>query len=471
MANGTLVIPYEGTRRADVGVRDGCIVAIQDRIAPADADRVVDATGRHVFPGAVDSHFHLGIYRPLAEDVGSETASAVAGGVTTVVSYFRTGQHYLNKSGPYREIYPEVLATVAGRAHTDYGFHIAVMTAAQLDEVPWLVDQGVGSFKYYMFYRGMDLVGRSGAAGAYTMAESYDLGHLYRLMERVADAAHAQRNRGRVSLSVHCENADLIRVFMEDAKRAGLRGLEAWHRARPPLSERLSIAEATLLADAAGCPVNLLHLSSADALAAATEARSRYPGLDVRAETTLHHLALTVDQGGVNAKVNPPIRTKDDVEALWRGVASGEIDTVASDHACCMSAEKGDDVWSALLGFGGTALLYPILISEGHHRRGVALARIAELASATPARLFGLAPRKGALAVGADADLAIVELDREREVTVEALHSAQDHTPFAGMRVRGWPTQTVLRGEIAYDEGKVAPPRGEYVKRPAGTRA
>src|SRR5205823_13551577 len=138
--------------RCNVGVRDGRITALADAIASRDAAEVIDARGKLVLPGAVDSHFHIGIYRDLAVDAASETRSALVGGVTTVVSYFRTGSHYLNRSGTYREIFPEVLAATHGHAFTDYGYHIAIMTSQQVDEVDWLVrEMGVGSFKYYMF--------------------------------------------------------------------------------------------------------------------------------------------------------------------------------------------------------------------------------------------------------------------------------------------------------------------------------
>jgi dihydropyrimidinase/allantoinase len=415
----------------------------------------------------VDSHFHIGIYRDLATDAESETASALAGGVTTVVSYFRTGSHYLNKSGPYRTIFPEVVAATEGHAHTDFGYHIGIMTSEQLDEVEWLVGEGVASFKYYMFYKGLNLTSDSTRGTAYTMSDAYDLGHLYLLMQQVAAAAARHRARGRVSLSLHCEQAELIRVFIEQVKRAGPAGLEGYHHSRPPLTERLSMAEAMVLADATRCPVNLLHLSSAEAVAAAGSSRRQHPHLDIRLETTLHHLALTWDTaGGILGKVNPPIRTADDREALWEAVLDGRIDTVVSDHACCAEEDKARDLWSALPGFGGTALLYPYLLSEGP-RRGLSLPRVVELASANPARAFGLYPRKGTLAVGSDADLVVLDPEREQTVTPEVLHSAQDFTPFAGMRVKGWPVATLLRGQVVYRDGQViGRPAGRYLKRP-----
>ena len=175
--NGTVVFPFVGAVRCDVGIRDGRIAALADSIASADADTVIDARDKLVLPGGVDSHFHIGIYRDLAADASSETASALTGGVTTVLSYFRTGQNYLNKSGPYRTIFPEVVAATTGHAYTDFGYHIGVMTTEQLDEVDWLVGaQGVASFKYYMFYKGLNLTSDSTRGSAYTMAETYDLG-------------------------------------------------------------------------------------------------------------------------------------------------------------------------------------------------------------------------------------------------------------------------------------------------------
>lgn len=471
---GTAVVPYLGTLRCDVGMREGRIAALADAIAPGEAGEVVDARGRLVLPGAVDSHFHIGIYRDLARDAESETRSALAGGVTTVLSYFRTGQHYLNKTGPYRTIFPEVVAATTGHAYTDFGYHVGVMTTAQLDEVDWLVgEQGVGSFKYYMFYKGLNLTSDSTRGTDYTMSDHYDLGHLYRLMVEVAAASRRHGARGRVSLSLHCEQAELIRVFIEEVKRAGPGGLEGYHRSRPPLTERLSIAEAMVLADATRCPVNLLHLSSAEAVAAGTQGRRESPHLDIRLETTLHHLALThATAGGILGKVNPPIRTEADREALWRAVADGSIDTVVSDHACCSEADKGEDLWKALPGFGGTALLYPYLFSEGHRRRGLSLARVVELASANPARAFGLYPKKGTIAVGSDADLVVLDPEREQVVAPEVLHSAQDFTPFAGLRIRGWPTDTLLRGEPVF-HGGVLPgrPSGQYLRRPVALHA
>jgi dihydropyrimidinase/allantoinase len=465
---GRVVLADVGEFAADIGVRDGRVAAVAEDLPPSEGDAVEDATGKVVLPGAVDAHFHIGIYQPLAEDAFAETRSSLVGGVTTVISYFRTGSHYLNKTGPYREIFPEVLEQTAGRAHTDFGYHLAPMTSEQVDEVDWLVSRkGVASFKYYMFYQGLNLAADSTDAAAYTMADSYDLGHLYAIMEAVAAAGATVP--GRVSLSVHCEQPELLTYFIDRVRSSGRpQDLAAYSDSRPALAERVAIGEAVELAAATGCPVNLLHLSSGEALQAAIRARAEHPDLDIRLEATLHHLALSHEElSGLGAKVNPPIRSREDINTLWTGVELGWIDWVASDHACCMSDQKGEDLWPALPGFGGTALLYPALLSEGHHRRGLPLEQIVRLASTNPARAYGLYPRKGTIAVGSDADLTIVDLEREQTVGPELLLSRQDHTPFDGVAVRGWPQVTILRGRIVYRDGDVlGDPSGRYLERP-----
>ncbi|GII86111.1 dihydroorotase-like protein [Sphaerisporangium siamense] len=468
---GTVVLPYHGEVRADLAVRDGKVAALADDIAASEAGEVVDAAGKVVLPGAVDAHFHLGIYRDLALDAYEETRSSLVGGATTVLSYFRTGSHYLERTGPYKEIFPEVLDRVAGRAWTDYGFHLAPMTVEQISEIPFLVEEhGVTSFKYYMFYKGFDLAANSRDARAFTMGDEYDLGHLYLILEQVA-AVQKARPDLRLSLSLHCEQSELMRVFIDRVRAQGdPQTLRAYHEGRPPLTERVAIGEATTLASHTGTNVNLLHLSSQEAIEAVVQARGSYGGADMRAETTLHHLCLDHDtldaRGGLGGKVNPPIRTKADNEALWRRVADGTVDWVASDHACCMEAEKGEELWPARPGFGGTALLYPVLFSEGHLRRGLSLTRVAELASANPARAYNLWGRKGSLAVGFDADLTVVDPGLTQTVTTERCLSGQDHCPFEGVDLTGWPVTTVVGGQVRFRDGDVVgEPAGRYAHR------
>jgi dihydroorotase-like cyclic amidohydrolase len=471
--NGTVVFPYQGEVRCEIGIKEGKIATISDSIDSNLGEQVLDAKGKYVFPAAIDSHYHVGIYRPHSEDAESESRTALVGGVGTIISYFRTGHHYLNKTGPYKEIFPEVLELSKGHFYTDYCYHIAPMTTPQLDEVQWLVEEaGVTSFKFYMFYKGLTLAADSTKGSEYTMAENYDLGHLYELMTRVAQMAEKYRGKTRISLSLHCENSELIRVFIERVKKQGLTGLKAYSEARPPLTEKLSVYEAAILADATGCPINLLHLSSREALQAGIDVRRAYPNHDIKLETTLHHLALDYEELeksgiGMRAKVNPPIRTRQHSEFLWEGIIKGHVDTVVSDHACCGEEHKKKGVWESLPGFGGSSILYPIMLSEGTHKRRIPLARIAELVSANPAKIFGLHPKKGCIAIGSDADFTVIDMNVEKPIRAEELLSAQDHTPFEGFIAKGWSTQTIVRGRIMFDNGKVSEEKcGQFIKRP-----
>jgi dihydroorotase (multifunctional complex type) len=472
VVGGNVVLPGRGPLLADVGIKGGSVAAIGEDLSTNDADEAIDAGGKLVLPGAVDAHFHLGIYRDITEDTRSETLSSLAGGVTSVISYFRTGSHYLEKSGPYAEIFPEVLGATEGHSRVDYGYHLAPMVGEQISEIERLVEtDGVTSFKYYMFYKGLDLAGASSDASGYTMSENYDLGHLFEIMEQVARAQNGRTDGSRVSLSIHCEQPELIRVFSERVKEEGhLSGLEAYSASRPTLTEHLAVAEVAVLAGHTRCPINLLHLSSEEALEAALELKALNPYLDARLETTLHHLALTYENyNDQRGKVNPPIRAHSDVDALWRGVARGEIDWICSDHACCSEEHKEGDLWQALPGFGGTALIYPFILTEGP-KHGLSLQRCVELVSTNPARAYGLSPRKGAISVGADADLAIVDMDVIQPVTSERLHSAQEYTPFEGMELTGWPVRTLLRGQSVFSDGEpVGEPAGTYLKRPLTT--
>jgi dihydroorotase-like cyclic amidohydrolase len=464
---GLVVIPGVGAQVADVAIREGRFAAIADEIPPAMAEQVLDASGKFVFPGAVDSHFHVGIYRPLDLDARSESASALKGGVTTIISYFRTGHYYLNKTGPYSQIFPEVLSLSSGNFYTDYAYHLAPMTASHLDEISGLAESGVSSFKYYMFYKTLTLAADAVAGARETGNEAYDLGHLYEIMDRVADLNRRQPGL-RYSVSVHCENPEIIRVFIERVKRMGIDGLEAYHLARPPFGEHLAIIEAAAIARATGSPMNVLHLSSSEALETVKAIRLQWPELDVVAETTLHHLGLTYEKaGGILGKVNPPIRTQRDADALWEGIRAGHIQSVASDHACCSREDKGTELWSAVPGFGGTALLYPLLISEGHFKRGISLDKLVQTVTANPARIFGLYPQKGTIAVGSDADLAIMDPSITFTVQASGLDSAQDFTPFQGMQLRGQITHTILRGRVAMGpDGRRGEPQGSFLARP-----
>ncbi|MEU8052045.1 dihydroorotase [Micromonospora haikouensis] len=464
------------TETVDIGVTAGTVTRVAPGLDPADAATVHDGQGKLAFPGVVDAHQHWGIYNPLAEDTASESRASAQGGVTTALTYMRTGQYYLNRGGRYEDFFPDVLAASAGRSHIDYGFHLAPMMREHIDELPDLVDRfGVTSFKIFMFYGGHGLHGRSADQNSFLMipeGERYDYAHF----EFVMRGVQAARERfpelaDQISLSLHCETAEIMSAYTRQVEQEGrLRGLEAYHASRPPHSEGLAVSIASYLAHETGLPtINLLHLSSAKALDAALRMAEAFPHIDFRREVTIGHLLADITTAhGLGGKVNPPLRPRADVEALWAHLLDGRVDWVVSDHACCRDevkfGEPRDDVFVAKSGFGGAEYLLPGLLTEGR-RRGLPLSRVAELTSWNPARRFGLAG-KGAVAEGYDADLCLVDTDHTWTVRAADSESTQEYTPFEGFELTARVTDTFVRGEHVLVDGKVTgSPQGRYVPR------
>jgi allantoinase len=468
--------------RVDIGIRDGRFVRIEPEIPIASARTAYDGRGRLAFPGVVDAHTHAGIYAPLTDDAFSESRAAVTGGVTTMLTYFRTGQYYLNRGGTWSEFFPEVLRQSAGRYWCDYGYHLAPIEARHVDEMEWLASaHGVPSFKIFMFYGGYGLHGTADrdAQRRFLMLghdDSYDLAHFEFVMRSAARLAQRSPDlAATASVSLHCEVADILNAYTKLVQRDGrTQDLRAYSAARPPHSEGLGVWIAAYLAHETACRnVNLLHLSSRKALEAAVTAARALPHIDFRREVTIGHLLLDCDSASIWAKVNPPIRPREDVEYLWSAIFDGTVDWVVSDHACCsrelkVAADGPGDMWLAKAGFGGTEYLLPALLSEGQHR-GLPYHRIAELTSFNPARRFGLGS-KGDVALGYDADLALVDPDRRVTIRASDSPSAQGYTPFEGIEITGRVEATFLRGAMVFDGDRiVGTPRGEYQRRPRPT--
>src|ERR671934_1641626 len=476
--NVRVVRPGESAaREADIAIAGEKFVRIAPNLG-ADAASVYDGKGRLAFPGVVDAHMHTGIYAPLAEDAVSESRAAAQGGVTTSLNYFRTGQYYLNKGGPYLDFFPEVLRLSQGRFHVDYGYHLAPMDATHIREIPDLVERhGVASFKIFMFYGSHGLHGRSDSQRDFLMIgpeERYDYAHFEFIMRGVQAARERFPAKAtQISLSLHCETAEIMTAYTKLVEsESKLQGLAAYHAARPPHSEGLAVFIASYLANEAALPkINLLHLSSRKALTAALQMQEVFPHIDFRREVTIGHLMLDVTaKGGVLAKVNPPIGPREDVEYLWEQLLAGKIDWVVSDHACCRHETKVakhafGNIWLAKSGFGGTEYLLPALVSEGA-KRGLAYNRIAELTSRNPAQRFGL-HSKGDIAEGLDADVVLVDPKESWTIRAAGSASTQGYTPFEGIELSARVKATFLRGELVCENGNVlGAPRGKYLHRP-----
>lgn len=429
---GTVVLPERGGHPADLAITDGRVAALLSPGAAAPAREVIDATGLHVLPGLVDPHTHLEL--GTGERRYAETESAAIGGVTTVMTYLTTAK-------PYGELYREEHRLAARDAVTDVVLHLGLAAGAHLDHVEeYVTGFGLTSFKHFMHFKG--------AEGAYMGADGTDDGHLHELMRKVAAFPG-------VTLNVHAENIEIVWRLTDQCKREGRADLAAYTASRPAHVEAEKIAAVAVLAAATGARVYFVHVTSALSIEVYRRVRSLAPGRTF-IETCPHYLTHTQDSDvGVLAKVNPPVRTERDIDALWSAIADGTVHTIGTDHVARTADHKRGDVWTASAGFPGMATLLPVLLSEGAHRRGVPLARIVELTSYNPARIFGLHPRKGTLLPGADADVTLVDLGLRKRVRAAELGSQAGFSIYEGWDLTGWPVRTMVRGVTVMQDGKI----------------
>ncbi len=443
VTGGRAVLPGAGVVEADVAIHDGRIGAI---LAPGhgqQATETIDAGGLHVLPGLVDPHVHFGLGHP--EDWATESRAAAQGGVTTVLNYIQSARSYRLEE-------PEERARASASSVIDFAIHPIVMNEEHLSEVDaYVAEHGIYSFKYFANFKGDE--------GAYMGVEGTDTGFFYALCRAVARHPEAL-------VAVHPENIETIWRLLPEVRESGAEGLPAWNAARPDFVEAHDIFTALLFGRHTGCRMYIPHLTCAEGLDLVR--RHRAAGWEITAETCAHYLTHTEDSPvGTLGKVNPPLRTERDVEALWEGIADGAIDTVGSDHNSRPRARKEGSIWSVSAGFTGVTTLLGVLLSEGYHRRGIPLERLVEVSATNPARVFGLAPRKGAIAVGADADLVLVDLDAEVVVDAADCDSRSDFSIYDGWTLRGRPTATLVRGTTVMRDGDVVAPagHGEWVPR------
>ncbi|UHC19968.1 dihydroorotase family protein (plasmid) [Methylobacterium currus] len=450
---GDAVLPGRGRTACDIAVRDGRIAAILAPGAPAAAAAVLDARGLVVLPGAIDVHLHLGHGRDIARprvpaDAAQESAAAAAGGITCFIPYLMT-------SDPFASVLPEVIGVTEAGSRIDFGYHPIISTEAQLAEVEACArEHGAPTFKIFMNNRGGE--------GARLGLPDIDDGFLLRLCEAAARAG------GMVC--PHPETIELAWVTRERAKAAdpdGTGGLATWNASRPPFVEADAVQRAGFIARTAGAPLYVVHTSSAEALAAGL--RQREAGARLYLETCPHYLTHDTGwDGGDTGKINPPLREAADREALWAGILSGAIDTVATDHVHRGLDAKAGGIWAASPGCPGLETLLPVLLTEGYHARGLDLARVVDLVATRPAQIMGLGHRKGAIAPGLDADLALVDLDAGWTLTREDVHSSAGYSIYEGRRFQGRVLHTLVRGRTVLRDRALqddAVGSGRYVPR------
>jgi len=447
IAGGKLVTPH-GIVAAALAVKDERIVAIGDPESLPRAAETIDCAGKYVLPGLVDPHVHLGGGRPLSEIFASETASAAIGGVTTILQYRRSDTTFF-------DTFPPELELARTRMRVDTQFHFIISTMEQVEEIPrYAAEFGVTSFKFYMggYEPGNPI-------GLVTVNDAL----LYAAMERIRELGpHAW-------CMVHCEDDSLVSHLTAQVKSRGGQDLAAYTESRPDFVEEQDLLRAIWLADLQECPLYVPHTTVGMAVDAAAESRRK--GHTVVLETCPHYLALTADdcrlsaEGSGVGKVAPALRNHEHQAELWRGLREGWISTIGSDHVPIAKTGKG--FWEEAPGFAGLATMLPVLLTEGVLKGRITLEKVAETMAYNPARLFGLYPRKGALQVGSDADLVVIDLEREVAVGPEVIQS-DFVSAFEGVRLLGWPTLTMRRGEVIYRDGEVLaqPGSGQVVVKP-----
>lgn len=450
IVNGAVVIPGADPAPIDIAVTDGIIASLAEPGSITGATQVVDATGLHVFPGAIDPHIHLGGYQPLETDTEPGTRLAALGGVTTLVNYFKA-------TGSYLDLVPEYIDTFERDSHIDAAFHLQLLTEPHLLELETTTRRfGITSYKINLAWKGRE-------KAVFDSDRPVDNGWVWSVMEAMKEI-----DAEKMVLNVHCENQELKNEAKRRIADEMTPDLGFYERLAPDFSETDSVLSMMLLARVTGVTTYLVHLSSNLTMQALELPWAEQDNLI--GETCSHYLMHTTDSAaGLGLTVSPPVRHQQDQDALWKALADGRLQTVGSDSNPILSDTKmGDgEFWSVKPGFDSVGLIVPSLLDGGYHKRGMGLGRIAQIMAESPAKIFGLYPKKGTIATGSDADLVLVDLDKESTVGREATAEHSDFSVFAGMDLRGWPVATISRGELIAQDGQMLsePGRGKYLRR------
>jgi dihydropyrimidinase len=465
---GGRVATASDTVACDVGIRGGKIVALGEDLGTA--DEVIDARGRLVLPGGIDSHVHLsqpsGPGIVMADDFESGTRAAAFGGNTLVMPFCMQ-----QKGQSLRQAVKDYHALAEGRCHIDVSFHLIISDPTPQvlgQELPALVGDGYTSFKVFMTYQDLALS---------------DI----QLLEVFSTA----RETGALVM-VHAENYDAIRFLTERLERAGNTAPRFHATSRPIPVEREATHRAISLAQLVDVPIMIVHVSNGESMEQIRWAQSR--GLKVFGETCPQYLVLTEkDLDGLNMEgakyvCSPPPRDEASQKACWLGLETGVFQVYSSDHC----PFRYDSPQGKLVPRGRTSFQWvpngipgvetrlPILFSEGVVKGRITLNQFVGLTATNHAKMYGLHPKKGTIAVGADADIAIWDPDRKVTIRQEILHHGSDYTPYEGLEVTGWPVTTIVRGETVVRDGALVGSRsaGQHVSRerspyaaPAGTPA
>lgn len=461
VAGGTVVTP-EGRFAADVVAEDGRIVAIQEPGRPTDADERLDARGLLVFPGFIDPHVHSrdpGI--TAKEDFAHATTAALAGGLTTIFEMPNAVPPVTTGA-----IFDQRVAEHEAVAAVDFGLWGQAIGDENLDDLADLVGRGAVGIKLFWGYA-LDretkrLVYTAGDTDPADVIQPPDIGGVRRIVERIADAGGL--------FSAHCEEAGII-AAAEAALPNGIQTYDDLLAARPAVAEVVAVSAATEFARETGCRLHIVHVSARRTVELLRVAQAE--GVDVTGEACAHYLVLDdrdVERVGTGMKVYPPIRTADDQRALWTGLADGTLSVLASDHAPHTPEDKALPLGAQPAGMQAIETLVPLILDRMTAGQ-LTPTQVAALLSANTARTFRVDHRKGAVAVGHDADLTLVDPEREWRIDQAKLHAKHRISVFDGFTGRGAAVASVIRGRVAMrDNEPVGDPAGRFVAaRPKGS--
>lgn len=449
--NGVIVTATD-TYAADVGITGDTVAAIGKGLPTDGAQRILDAKGHYVMPGGIDVHTHLDMPfggTTSADDFQTGTIAAAHGGTTTLIDF---AIQYKGQS--LRTAFDTWMKKAEGKAVTDYAFHCIItdLGSAQMDEMKQLVGEGVSSFKLFMAYPGVFML---------------DDATIFKAMTIAAQCGGL--------ICMHAENGGAIDVIVQRALAEGKKAPKFHALTRPTTAEAEATSRAIALAEMAGAPVYIVHLSCNDALEKVREARDR--GLAAYAETCPQYLYLSLEimdaPGFEGAKYvfTPPLREKWHQEKLWQGLAKDDLQVVSTDHCpFCFKEQKElgkDDFTKIPNGGPGIEHRMSLVYSGGVAAGRFSPNRFVQLTSTAPAKLFGLYPRKGTIAVGSDADLVIFDPNAEEVISAQTHHMRVDYSMFEGIKVKGVPRVVLSRGRVIIENGKFLgrPGAGAFLRR------
>ena len=454
VVRGGTVVTATDSVRCDVGIRKGRVVALAEALRQGANE--IDATGKLVLPGGVEGHCHIAQVSSMglvnADDFESGTIAAAFGGTTTIIPF--AAQH---RGQSLRQVVEDYHALARPHAVIDYGYHLIVSDPTEQvlgQELPALIRDGFTSFKVYMTYERLKLSDH-----------------------QMLDLLSLARREGALVM-IHAENDDMIRWLTDNLVDGGYRQPKYHAVSHARLAESEATHRAIALARLTDVPILLVHVSSIDAMAEIRRAQDL--GLRVYGETCPQYLFLTADDldrpdmEGAKYCCSPPPRDRAAQEALWTGLHNGTFQVFSSDHApyrydetAKLSPAARESFKMIANGLPGIELRLPLLFSEGVNKGRIDIHRFVSLTATDVAKLYGLHPRKGTIAVGADADLAIWDARKKVTVTYDMLHEKTGYTPYEGREITGWPVTVLSRGRIVVQDRKlqVAPGSGEFLPR------